>query len=74
MLFRSAYERFRDRVRPGGLVIVDNLLWSGKVAAGADDRSTAGVRDYIARMWSDPRYLSSLLPVRDGLGLSWRIP
>jgi len=72
--YPAAYERFRDRVRPGGLVIVDNLLWSGKVAAGADDRSTAGVRDYIARMWSDPRYLSSLLPVRDGLGLSWRIP
>jgi predicted O-methyltransferase YrrM len=72
--YPEAYDRFRHRVRPGGLAIVDNLLWSGKVAAGLEDRATSGVRTYISRMWADRQYLSSLLPVRDGVGVSWRLP
>lgn len=71
--YPSAYERMRERVRVGGAILVDNLVWSGKVAAGVDDPSTNGVREYLRRMWSDPRFLSSLLPVRDGVGLSIRL-
>lgn len=71
--YPSAYELFADRVRPGGAVIVDNLVWSGKVASGVDDPATNGAREYVRRMWSDPRYLSSLLPIRDGVGLSLRV-
>jgi predicted O-methyltransferase YrrM len=57
----------------GGLVIVDNLIWSGKVAAGEKDPATEGVREYIQLMWQDPRFLSSLMPVRDGVGVSLRV-
>ena len=71
--YPSAYELFRDRVHPGGAVIVDNLIWSGKVAAGESDRDTEGVREYLHRMWNDPDYVSSLMPVRDGVGLSIRL-
>ena len=71
--YPQAYEIFADRVRPGGVAIVDNLVWSGRVAAGDDDADTQGVRDYLQRMWSDHRYLSSLMPVRDGVGVSLRI-
>jgi predicted O-methyltransferase YrrM len=71
--YPDAYRRFRDRVKPGGLVIVDNLIWSGKVAAGAEDPDTRGVREYIGLMWKDERFLSSLLPVRDGVGVSLRV-
>lgn len=71
--YPSAYALFRDRVRPGGAVIIDNLVWSGKVAQGQDDAATAGVREYIRLMWGDARFLSSLLPIRDGVGLSLRL-
>jgi predicted O-methyltransferase YrrM len=71
--YPSAYELFRDRVRVGGAVIVDNLIWSGRVAAGETDENTQGVQEYVRRMWEDPRFLSSLLPIRDGVGFSIRI-
>jgi predicted O-methyltransferase YrrM len=70
--YPAAYERMRGRVRVGGAILVDNLVWSGRPAAGGEDAATAGVREYIRRMWSDPQFLSSLLPVRDGVGLSVR--
>jgi predicted O-methyltransferase YrrM len=71
--YPSAYEIFRDRVRPGGAVLVDNLVWSGRVAAGEESSATSGVREYIRRMWGDSRFLSSLMPVRDGVGISIRL-
>ena len=71
--YPDAYRIFRDRVQPGGLVIVDNLIWSGRVAAGVKDPATQGVRDYLDLMWHDERFLSSLLPVRDGVGVSLRV-
>jgi predicted O-methyltransferase YrrM len=71
--YPDGYRRFRDRVKIGGLVIVDNLVWSGKVAAGVEDEPTRGIREYIDLMWNDSRFLSSLMPVRDGVGVSLRI-
>ena len=72
--YPDGYRRFRSRVRPGGFVIVDNLVWSGKVAEGVDDPDTNGIRQYLDLMWNDPEYLSSLMPVRDGVGVSFRLP
>jgi predicted O-methyltransferase YrrM len=71
--YPSAYHLFRDRVKMGGLVIVDNLIWSGRVAAGVNDPATNGVREYLDLMWHDSQFLSSLLPVRDGVGVSLRV-
>jgi len=71
--YPDAYRRFRKRVRVGGLVVVDNLIWSGRVAAGDTDPDTAGVREYIELMWKDSAFVSSLMPVRDGVGLSLRV-
>ena len=71
--YPSGYHVFKDRVKMGGLVIVDNLIWSGQVAAGVRDDAPNGVREYISLMWNDPRFISSLLPVRDGVGVSLRV-
>jgi predicted O-methyltransferase YrrM len=71
--YPDAARRFRDRVKVGGLVVVDNLIWSGKVAEGAGDPDTAGIRAYLDLMWKDERFVSSLLPVRDGVGVSLRV-
>lgn len=71
--YPAAYALMRERVRVGGVIAVDNLLWSGRVAAGATDATTSGVREYIRLMWGNQDFLSSLLPVRDGLGISLRL-
>jgi predicted O-methyltransferase YrrM len=70
--YPEGYRIFRDRVKPGGLAVVDNLVWSGRVAEGLADEATEGVREYLELMWSDAGYLSSLMPVRDGVGVSLR--
>jgi predicted O-methyltransferase YrrM len=58
-------------LRPGGLLLVDNALWSGRVA-DPDDRSlsTEAIRRTIALLRDDPRVDLSLLPVGDGLALA----
>jgi predicted O-methyltransferase YrrM len=71
--YPDGYHAFRDRIVPGGMAIVDNLVWSGRVAAGDDDPQSAGIREYLRLMWRDPDFISSLMPVRDGVGVSLRI-
>jgi predicted O-methyltransferase YrrM len=63
-----------DRVRPGGLIIADNVLWSGKVLAPLADQDgeTRGLAAYAAKVRSDARVENILLPLRDGLLVSRR--
>ena len=64
----------RRHLRVGGAFVIDNLLWDGKVTdAAVNDPATRGVRAFTERMWGDPGFLSSLLPLRDGVGLSVRL-
>lgn len=64
-----------DRMEPGGLIIADNVLWSGKVLDQAieHDGDTKGLIAYAHRVKSDLRLESVLLPLRDGLLVSRRI-
>lgn len=58
-----------DKVRPGGVIITDNVLWSGKVT-GTDkkpDKDTQSVLDFNRKVHADPRVENILLPIRDGL-------
>ena len=65
------YESTLTLLRPGGLVIFDNTLWSGKVAdRGASDPETEALRKLNAKLVSDERVDLSLLPVADGLTLA----
>lgn len=65
------YERCLTLVRPGGLVAIDNALWSGAVADDTDQReNTRAIRALNAKIASDPRVTSSLVPIGDGLHLA----
>lgn len=56
------------RLRPGALVVADNVLWSGRVSAPGDgDASTEALRRFDRHMLADPRFVTSILPVGDGL-------
>ncbi len=64
------YEELLRRLRPGGLVLVDNVLWMGRVAdPAADDEHTRAIRRFNDQVAADPRVDCVMLPVADGLTL-----
>lgn len=71
--YPKAWELARDRVRVGGFVIADNTLWHGKVVGPARDNATVGIREYNRLAQADTGYLTTILPVRDGVSLSLRL-
>lgn len=58
-----------DKVRKGGFIIADNVLWSGKVIEEVDpkDEETQAILRYNDKVHNDPRVENVLLPIRDGL-------
>jgi predicted O-methyltransferase YrrM len=67
------YERALRLLRPGGLIAVDNTLWSGRPADPGDkDQTTVAIRDFNARLYDDRRVHISLLPLGDGVTLVWK--
>ena len=63
------FEAVLPKMRPGGLILLDNVLWSGKVVEPHTeaDRATAILKDLNAGLPRDPRVRTVLLPIRDGL-------
>lgn len=71
--YHDYYERLLRLVRPGGLIAVDNTLWSGAVADPADqDNDTRAIREFNERLHADARIDLSLVPIGDGLTLARR--
>ena len=58
-----------DRIQTGGLIIADNVLWSGKVVTNATDEATKALQEFNKKVVEDTRVETVLLPVRDGLTL-----
>ncbi len=58
-----------DKVKKGGLIIADNVLWSGKVIENEMDKDTQAIHDFNKKVNADERVENLLLPVRDGLML-----
>ncbi len=63
-----------ERLRPGGTLIVDNLLWGNRVLdPGERDAATEGVRELTRLVTGSRRWISSIVPIRDGLLLAFRV-
>jgi predicted O-methyltransferase YrrM len=58
-----------DKVRSGGLIIIDNVLWKGKVYGSEDDADTRSIRELNDVIGNDTRVEKLILPVRDGIML-----
>lgn len=71
--YPKAWDLARARVRVGGFIVTDNALWHGKVVGRARDDATAGVREYNRLAQEDVCFLTTILPVRDGVSLSLRL-
>lgn len=64
------YERALRLLKPGGLLLIDNVLWGGRVAdASANDADTVAIRALNLKIHADSRVDISLLPIADGLTL-----
>ena len=65
------YDLIFDMVRPGGLILADNVLWDGKVCQDPlpQDKQTLGIARFNDMVSADPRVESVILPLRDGLSI-----
>ena len=65
------YDLVFDMVRPGGLILADNVLWDGKVCQDPlpQDKQTLGIARFNDLVRDDPRVESVILPLRDGLNV-----
>jgi caffeoyl-CoA O-methyltransferase len=62
-----------EKLRPGGVLLIDNMLWSGRIFDEADrSAATEGVREFTRRITGDAGWQVSLVPIRDGLILARR--
>jgi len=69
--YDAYYERSLQLIRPGGLIAIDNVLWSGKVADPQyQDESTQALRALNEKLHHDERVALSLIPIADGLTLA----
>lgn len=64
-----------EHLRPGGLFISDNVLWSGRILPGQDDGrpDTAGIREFTRRLFAHAGFETFINPTRDGVSVALRI-
>lgn len=74
--YTNYYNLVVDRMNKGGVILADNVLWSGKVVAEIGkkiDKDTKAILDYNKLVHEDPRVENVLLPIRDGLMLARKL-
>ncbi|MFD0999265.1 O-methyltransferase [Ohtaekwangia kribbensis] len=62
-----------DKVRNGGFILADNVLWSGKVLDAKPDKDTRAILEFNKKIQDDPRVENVLLPIRDGIMLMRKV-
>ena len=63
----------KEKLRSGGLLIIDNMLWSGRIFDDNDiSPATEGVREFTRRITTDKDWIVSLAPMRDGMIIAYK--
>ncbi|MDQ4024383.1 MAG: class I SAM-dependent methyltransferase, partial [Actinomycetota bacterium] len=76
--YPEAWRASRARIRRGGMYICDNTLWSGRVTGASDEEDvrpgwTEAIKEMNDAIASDMDYLSTILPIRDGVMVALRL-
>jgi predicted O-methyltransferase YrrM len=71
--YPAAWLAGRDRLRVGGLYICDNVLWSGRIFDEEPDERTAAILEHNRLIAEDERFVSTIVPTRDGVMVAVRI-
>lgn len=72
--YADYYDAVIDRVSPGGYIIADNTLWSGKVVDGSHDPQTEGILRFNDLVAADSRVSKAIIPIRDGMTIVRKLP
>lgn len=72
--YPEALQAAVPRLKPGGLLIADNVLWSGRVARPDDSPQTDGILEFNRMLYADARLEPVILPLRDGIAVARRLP
>ncbi|MCZ6689648.1 MAG: O-methyltransferase [Planctomycetota bacterium] len=70
--YPTVFEKAVPRLRRGGLLVCDNVLWSGKVTEAGADEWTEAIRKYNRLIHETPGVFSTILPLRDGIGITMK--
>ena len=71
--YQSYYEYSLTLVKPGGIIAVDNVLWSGQVINENDSEpATRAIRSFNEKLYQDDRVSISMVPIGDGLTLAYK--
>jgi len=62
-----------SRIRPGGLLVADNVLWHGRVAKPPDTDDTRGILEWNRLVTTSPELVTAIVPLRDGVSVSWKV-
>lgn len=75
--YPDCWRAARERIRVGGLYLCDNVLWDGRVVTGEDrpglEGWTAAIATHNELVFSDDRYVSTIVPIRDGVLVALRV-
>jgi len=63
----------REKLRVGGLLICDNMLWFGRVLEPSEDLDTRGIQEMTRLLREAPDFVTTLVPIRDGVTVSLRV-
>ena len=75
-LYSPLLDRLAGLLRPGGLLVTDNVLWDGEVVPGfvarrqRDAGDTRAIAEYNERLAAHPQLMTSIVPIRDGIAIS----
>lgn len=71
--YPASLPTIKSKLRSGGLLIIDNMLWSGRIFDEQDTSpATEGVREFTRQITSDSDWIASLVPMRDGMIVAYK--
>jgi len=73
MNYINYYDLIIDKVKRGGYIITDNVLWSGKVLEDQKDKETENIHQFNIKLAADPGVRNVIVPIRDGVNLATKL-
>jgi len=73
MNYINYYDLIIGKVKRGGYIITDNVLWSGKVLEKKKDKETENIHQFNIKLAADPRIQNVIIPIRDGVNLARKL-
>ena len=71
--YPEAFDIAMAQLKPGGVFITDNVLWSGRILDEKPDKTSKAILEFNRKLFNTDGVLSSIIPIRDGLGMAVKL-